>query len=206
MYSGNDIVLHYCGVEFEQYYGGLNRNPTRFTLEKRLEAPTEVFGDPGQYTEAIDHLVVNSMHAISGFYTEPEDVLRAWKPEKPGIIKFHAHETDERIYIDIEDNGEGIDPEKMIALGYEARAKIDPSLDPLDYINLAFTLTLSSKNTAGVGLAAARHILNELNGDVYFIGTSYRKDGKLHKVGHFEGDSTGTIIRMDFLKHDDIPF
>lgn len=127
------------------------------------------------------HIIRNSIdHAIE----MPEERLRLNKPEK-GVIRFIAFYSGANVFIQIQDDGKGIDPEKI------KEKAIDKGLikqgDPLsndEVYNLIFepgfstAESVSSISGRGVGLDSVRKQIAEMRGQIDVdsevgLGTSF---------------------------------
>ncbi len=119
--------------------------------------------------DPLTHLVRNSLdHGIE----TPEVRLRAGKPEK-GTIQLNAYHDSGRIVIQISDDGQGLDPEKIFAKAIaKGLVKPDQVLSTSEIYNLIFEPGLSTKEEAsnlsgrGVGMDVVRRNIEALRGSV----------------------------------------
>ena len=120
--------------------------------------------------DPLTHLVRNSLdHGIE----TPEVRLRAGKPEK-GTIQLNAYHDSGRIVIQISDDGQGLNPEKIFAKAVaKGLVKADQALSNSEIYNLIFEPGLSTKEEAsnlsgrGVGMDVVRRNIEALRGSVY---------------------------------------
>ncbi len=120
--------------------------------------------------DPLTHLVRNSLdHGIE----TPEVRLRAGKPEK-GTIQLNAYHDSGRIVIQISDDGQGLDPERIFAKAVaKGLVKPDQALSNNEIYNLIFEPGLSTKEEAnnlsgrGVGMDVVRRNIEALRGSVY---------------------------------------
>ena len=117
------------------------------------------------------HLIRNSLdHGIES----PEERIAKGKPEE-GTIKISAKNEGDKVYIVIEDDGRGIDEQKVIQKALEKRV-IDPDkIDKMsknEKLNLIFLPGLSTKEEItdlsgrGVGTDVVKSTIEELGGSI----------------------------------------
>ncbi|MFI3155686.1 MAG: chemotaxis protein CheA [Methylococcaceae bacterium] len=119
--------------------------------------------------DPLTHLVRNSLdHGIE----TPAVRLRSGKPEK-GTIQLNAYHDSGRIVIEISDDGQGLDPEKIVAKAIvKGLIKPDQVLSKHEIYNLIFEPGLSTKEEAsnlsgrGVGMDVVRRNIEALRGSV----------------------------------------
>ena len=119
--------------------------------------------------DPLTHLVRNSLdHGIE----TPAVRLRAGKPEK-GTIQLNAYHDSGRIVIQISDDGQGLDPDKIVAKAIaKGLVKPDQILSKHEIYNLIFEPGLSTKEEAsnlsgrGVGMDVVRRNIEALRGNV----------------------------------------
>jgi len=119
--------------------------------------------------DPLTHLVRNSLdHGIE----TPEVRMRTGKPEK-GTIQLNAYHDSGRIVIQISDDGQGLDPEKIVAKAIaKGLIKPDQVLSKNEIHNLIFEPGLSTKDEAsnlsgrGVGMDVVKRNIEALRGSV----------------------------------------
>jgi two-component system chemotaxis sensor kinase CheA len=119
--------------------------------------------------DPLTHLVRNSLdHGIE----TPDVRLQAGKPEK-GTIQLNAYHDSGRIVIQISDDGNGLDPEKIVAKAIaKGLIKPDQILSKHEIFNLIFEPGLSTKEEAsnlsgrGVGMDVVKRNIELLRGSV----------------------------------------
>ncbi|MGZ4976767.1 MAG: chemotaxis protein CheA [Methylobacter sp.] len=119
--------------------------------------------------DPLTHLVRNSLdHGIE----TPEVRARTGKPEK-GTIQLNAYHDSGRIVIQISDDGQGLDPEKIVAKAIaKGLIKPDQVLSKNEIHNLIFEPGLSTKDEAsnlsgrGVGMDVVKRNIEALRGSV----------------------------------------
>ncbi len=142
--SGKEINLEISGQETE--------------LDKTL---VEEIGDP------LVHLIRNSVdHGIE----PPEERVKVGKP-RVGTIKLSAHHEGNHIVISIEDDGRGIDPEKIRKKAIEkGLIKEDDILTKKEILNLIFEPGFSTAEKVtnisgrGVGMDVVKRNISKLKG------------------------------------------
>jgi two-component system chemotaxis sensor kinase CheA len=119
--------------------------------------------------DPLTHLVRNSLdHGIE----MPAVRVRAGKPEK-GTIQLNAYHDSGRIVIQISDDGQGLDAEKIVAKAVaKGLIKQDQILSKTEIYNLIFEPGLSTKEEAsnlsgrGVGMDVVKRNIEALRGSV----------------------------------------
>lgn len=124
-----------------------------------------------QISDPLVHLVRNSVaHGIE----KPEDRTANGKPEQ-GTVYLRAYHRGNHIYIEVEDNGRGIDYERVKASAIESGLVSHETADRLTERDLREMLFHPGFSTAsvktelagrGVGLDVVRSNLNALNGEI----------------------------------------
>lgn len=124
-----------------------------------------------EINDPLIHLIRNSVdHGIE----TSEDRVKAGKPER-ALIKLTARHEQGRIILTVEDDGKGIDPEKIraVAVGKGVISESDAgSLSDDEAINLIFSSGFSTAKVIndvsgrGVGLDIVRNNIQRLNGTV----------------------------------------
>lgn len=126
----------------------------------------EEIGDP------LIHLLRNAVgHGIES----PEERLRAGKPRQ-GMVKLKAYHQENSIVIEVEDDGRGIDPEKVKAKAVEKgiiSSDVAARLTEREAVNLIFAPGLSTAAAVdslagrGVGMDIVRTNIERLNGSIF---------------------------------------
>ncbi|HAN78586.1 MAG TPA: chemotaxis protein CheA [Bacteroidales bacterium] len=115
------------------------------------------------------HLIRNSIdHGIE----QPEERLAKGKPET-GTVRFLAFYSGSQVFIQIQDNGAGIHPDKIRLKAIEKKL-IQPTdkLSKTELLELIFTPGFSTATTVtevsgrGVGMDAVQRIISELRGEI----------------------------------------
>ena len=122
--------------------------------------------------EPLTHMVQNAIH----HGLESADHRRMSGKEPAGTLRFSAVGKGRRVRLQIEDDGAGIDVEKLkrraVELGLKTEAQV-ADLTPDETVSLIYLpgLTTTRKATAatgrGVGMDAVRHSVARLGGEVY---------------------------------------
>ena len=121
--------------------------------------------------EPMIHLIRNALdHGIE----TPEERKEIGKPEE-GMLKIKAYQSAGNVFIEIIDDGKGIDPEKVKKKALEKGLKTEEELEKMseeEIINLIFLPGFSTKDKAteisgrGVGTDAVLAAVNEFGGNV----------------------------------------
>lgn len=124
-----------------------------------------------EISDPLIHLLRNSVdHGIE----TPQERREAGKPER-GIILLTARHEQGRIIITVEDNGKGIDVERVKAKAIDrnimskAEADILPDNEVIDLIflsGLSTAKTISDVSGRGVGMDIVRNNIERLNGSI----------------------------------------
>lgn len=127
-------------------------------------------------SEPLVHLIRNSIdHGIE----EPEERLAVGKSEEGHVWLRGWHEGG-RLYIEVEDDGRGVDVEKVKLRAYERGIIKEEDLEKLkeqEILNLIFHPGLSTKDSAtefsgrGVGMDAVRATVEKWHGNVWISST-----------------------------------
>ena len=126
----------------------------------------EEIGDP------LIHLLRNAVgHGIE----PPDERLKAGKPRQ-GMVRLKAYHQENSIVIEVEDDGRGIDPDKVKAKAVEKgmiSSDVAARLTEREAINLIFASGLSTAATVdgisgrGVGMDIVRTNIERLNGSIF---------------------------------------
>jgi two-component system chemotaxis sensor kinase CheA len=124
-----------------------------------------------EISDPLIHLLRNAVdHGIE----TPQERRQAGKPER-GIILITARHEQGRIIITVEDNGKGIDVERVKAKAVErnimskAEADLLPDNEAIDLIflsGLSTAKTISDVSGRGVGMDIVRNNIERLNGSI----------------------------------------
>jgi len=156
-------------------------------LDKKIEFYTH--GDENEIDKSIiDKLSEPLMHIIRNCIDHgiesPENRIKRGKPEA-GLIKLSAYHSCGKIFIKIEDDGNGINLEKVklkaINSGFIKEGDQISKKELIDFIfmpGFSTAQNLSSVSGRGVGMDVVRKKIQELRGDVIVdsqegIGTSF---------------------------------
>ncbi len=136
-------------------------------------------------SDPLMHIIRNSIdHGLE----TPEERLRAGKPEK-GTIGLWASQKGNHVVIEVQDDGRGIDPEKVFRKGVKM-GLIAPDAEPSreDLLELIFTPGFSTRDEVsdlsgrGVGMDVVKNNISALSGMI-------EMDSRL-------GEGTRTIITL----------
>jgi two-component system chemotaxis sensor kinase CheA len=132
-------------------------------------------------SEPLMHIIRNCIdHGIEA----PENRKKKEKPEA-GLIVFSASQQGGKIVVKIEDDGNGIDFEKIrlkaISMGFQRNDEIKSQKELLDYIfmpGFSTAQSLTSVSGRGVGMDIVRKKIQDLRGEIFVesqvgIGTSF---------------------------------
>lgn len=122
-----------------------------------------------QVADPIMHIIRNCVdHGIE----IPTERIRAGKPEE-GLVKLSAVQRGDRVEIEVEDDGAGINPEKIKATAVrKGLISADEELSPEDAIELIFRPGFSTAESVtaisgrGVGLDVVKNNIEKLEGSV----------------------------------------
>lgn len=181
----NDLqksVIDVRMVPVGQVYSKLSRTARKVARELGKEIELSMRGEDTELdkmmieelTDPLMHIIRNAMdHGV-----EPaEERLAAGKPAA-GRITVDAYQKGNSVVIDVADDGQGIDPEKIRRVAV-SRGLMSPN-DPIDELRaheLMFTAGFSTASSVseisgrGVGLDVVRKNLQELKGTVELIST-----------------------------------
>ena len=145
-------------------------------LEKKIE-----FISQGEDIELdkniIDEITVPIMHIIRncidhGIDTPDQRILRGKK--EIGIIKLFAYKTGNFVFIQISDDGKGIDTQKVLSKAIEkGLISADSKLQEKEIFNLIFLPGLSTAETLseisgrGIGMDIVMRKIQDLRGEIY---------------------------------------
>jgi len=122
-------------------------------------------------SDPLIHLIRNSIdHGL-----EPADERRAAGKSEEGTITLRAYQDEDRVVIEVNDDGRGIDPEKLKAKAIEKgmfTAEAAAALSESDAVNLIFAPGFSTAETVsdlsgrGVGMDVVRVALERAGGTI----------------------------------------
>ncbi|PWC54204.1 hypothetical protein TSH7_31500 [Azospirillum sp. TSH7] len=151
-------------------------------LDKRIELVVtgeETEADKTVIESLVDPLVHMIRNAIDHGIEPPEDRLAAGKPET-GTIRLSACQENDRVVIEVSDDGAGIDPatirRKAVQRGLLA-AEAAEALSDADAVNLVFAPGFSTKEQVsdlsgrGVGMDVVRTAVEKAGGTVTLTST-----------------------------------
>ncbi len=115
------------------------------------------------------HLLRNAIdHGI-----ENEDVRRAKNKPVPAIVKVTATQDSGQVIIDIEDDGQGIDPERILAKAQEkGMIKEGQHISEIELVKMIFEPGFSTKESVteisgrGVGMDVVQQSIQEIGGTI----------------------------------------
>ena len=159
------------------------------------------------------HIIRNSLD--HGLESE-EERLEAGK-DATGILKISARSEGDKVFISIEDDGRGIDEQKIVMKALEMRL-VDPeqidSMSKEEKLKLLFAPGLSTKEEVtelsgrGVGTDAVKKIIEELGGNIY-IESELGKGTKttfelplsvaLTNIFHVKMNGVNYALSMDYV-------
>ncbi|CAO3356348.1 chemotaxis protein CheW [Azospirillum melinis] len=151
-------------------------------LDKRIELVVtgeDTEADKAVVESLVDPLVHMIRNAIDHGIEPPEDRLAAGKPET-GIIRLSACQENDRVVIEVSDDGAGIDPttirRKAVQRGLLS-AEAAEALSDVDAVNLVFAPGFSTKEQVsdlsgrGVGMDVVRTAVEKAGGTVTLTST-----------------------------------
>ncbi len=170
-----DQILEIRMVPIGQIFGRLAQVVRRYTRDVGKEIDLELFGEDTEIDkllaeEIIDplmHLIRNAIdHGI-----EPADVRKASGKKEKGTVTLRAFPKGNRVVIDVQDDGAGIDMEKLVQKAKE-KGLVSPgqSLERSEIIDLIFIPGFSTKDVVsevsgrGVGMDVVKEKLSSLGG------------------------------------------
>ena len=159
------------------------------------------------------HIIRNSLD--HGLETEEERIKKGKNPE--GVLKISAKSEGDKVIISIEDDGRGIDVDKVVNKALEMRLvdadKID-SMTKEEKLKLLFEPGLSTKEEVtelsgrGVGTDAVKKVIEELGGEIH-IESEKDKGTKttfilplsvaLTNIFHVKMNNVNYAIAMDYV-------
>lgn len=129
--------------------------------------------DKGVLEKITDPLVHLIRNAIDHGIETPEERLSKGKPEK-GVINLSAYQVGDSIYIEVEDDGRGIDKEKILKKALTSGLiKNSDDLTEEQIYNLIFLPGFSTAEKVtdlsgrGVGMDVVKRSVESLNGRIY---------------------------------------
>jgi len=131
--------------------------------------------DKGVLEKIVDPLVHLIRNSIDHGIETPEERLSKGKPQK-GTIHLSAYQMGDSVYIDVEDDGRGLNKEKIlqkaISMGIISHSRTEDMTDDQIY-SLIFQPGLSTADAVtdisgrGVGMDVVKNNIESLNGRIY---------------------------------------
>jgi len=163
-----------------------------------------------------DPLVHVIRNAIDHGIESPEERIEKGKPEE-GLLKVSAYSIGDKVYLTIEDDGKGIDVEKVVKKAIDKGIITPEQAEKLSYeekLNLIFVPGLSTKDKVtelsgrGVGMDAVKTAVEELGGVVSIESQKDRGTTitleipisvALTEVFHVKMNEVNYAIQMDYI-------
>lgn len=174
-----NLVMKVRMVPIEQVFNRFPRMVRDLSLELNKKVRLEIYGAETE----LDKTVVDAMgdplmhllrNAIDHGIEPPEERIKLGKPEE-GLVKLSAYHEGNNIYIEVEDDGSGINIEKVRKRAIERGIITEDSANRMteeDLYNLLFLPGFSTSEKAtdvsgrGVGMDVVKKRVEELNGSV----------------------------------------
>lgn len=174
-----NLVMKVRMVPIEQVFNRFPRMVRDLSLELNKKVRLEIYGAETE----LDKTVVDAMgdplmhllrNAIDHGIEPPEERIKLGKPEE-GLVKLSAYHEGNNIYIEVEDDGSGINIEKVRKRAIERGIVTEDSANRMteeDLYNLLFLPGFSTSEKAtdvsgrGVGMDVVKKRVEELNGSV----------------------------------------
>ncbi|MGC8971016.1 MAG: chemotaxis protein CheW [bacterium] len=190
-----NLVMKVRMVPIEQVFNRFPRMVRDLSQESNKKVRLEIYGAETE----LDKTVVDAMgdplmhlirNAIDHGIEPPEERLKLGKPEE-GLVKLSAYHEGNNIYIEVEDDGAGIDVEKVKKKAIEKGLISEESISRMsveDVYNLLFIPGFSTSDKVtdisgrGVGMDVVKRRVEELNGTI--------------KMESNPGKGTKVIIRL----------
>lgn len=190
-----NLVMKVRMVPIEQVFNRFPRMVRDLSQESNKKVRLEIYGADTE----LDKTVVDAMgdplmhlirNAIDHGIETPEERIKLGKPEE-GLIKLLAYHEGNNIYIEVEDDGSGINIEKVKKKAVEKGILSEEALNRMseeDIYNLLFIPGFSTSDKVtdisgrGVGMDVVKRRVEELNGTI--------------KIESKPGKGTRVIIRL----------
>jgi two-component system chemotaxis sensor kinase CheA len=190
-----NLVMKVRMVPIEQVFNRFPRMVRDLSQESNKKVRLEIYGADTE----LDKTVVDAMgdplmhlirNAIDHGIETPEERIKLGKPEE-GVIKLLAYHEGNNIYIEVEDDGSGINIEKVKKKAVEKGILSEEALNRMseeDIYNLLFIPGFSTSDKVtdisgrGVGMDVVKRRVEELNGTI--------------KIESKPGKGTRVIIRL----------
>lgn len=174
-----NLVMKVRMVPIEQVFNRFPRMVRDLSQELNKKVRLEIYGAETE----LDKTVVDAMgdplmhllrNAIDHGIEPPAERIKLGKPEE-GLVKLSAYHEGNNIYIEVEDDGAGIDVEKVRRKAIEKGIITEDSANRMteeDLYNLLFLPGFSTSERAtdvsgrGVGMDVVKKRVEELNGSV----------------------------------------
>ncbi len=200
-YTIDQIVewhLEFCQSRFDH----LAPLGISFPARRDLQSHRRLFDQydfSAHLSNALEHITINALQAMSGMNTSPREIAATWKPQY-GAITYRTRDLPDSTIFEVEDEGSGINPQEIRRAAQE-RGIIPPASEE-EVLDLIFQSRVTTKVTRsdsgrGQGLHLSRQDLRE--GWLIMVrGTAYNSGEQLIKLGEYDKNRTGTIIRINF--------
>lgn len=174
-----NLVMKVRMIPIEQVFNRFPRMVRDLSQESNKKVRLEIYGAETE----LDKTVVDAMgdplmhlirNAIDHGIEPPEERVRLGKPEE-GLVKLSAYHEGNNIYIEVEDDGAGIDVEKVKRKAIEKGLISEESISRIneeDIYNLLFIPGFSTSDKVtdisgrGVGMDVVKRRVEELNGTI----------------------------------------
>lgn len=174
-----NLVMKVRMVPIEQVFNRFPRMVRDLSQESNKKVRLEIYGAETE----LDKTVVDAMgdplmhlirNAIDHGIEPPEERIKLGKPEE-GLVKLSAYHEGNNIYIEVEDDGAGIDVEKVKKKAIEKGIISEESVSRMseeDIYNLLFIPGFSTSDKVtdisgrGVGMDVVKRRVEELNGTI----------------------------------------
>lgn len=174
-----NLVMKVRMIPIEQVFNRFPRMVRDLSQESGKKVRLEIYGADTE----LDKTVVDAMgdplmhlirNAIDHGIESPEERVRLGKPEE-GLVKLSAYHEGNNIYIEVEDDGAGIDIDKVKRRALErglVTEEIANRMSEEDIYNLLFIPGFSTSDKItdisgrGVGMDVVKRRVEELNGTI----------------------------------------
>ena len=191
----NKIAMKHYVKSFEQLAQRVAKN-----YDKKIESLdfySSIYYIDKELATKISELITHCLtNAVSHGIEAPSERLERGKPEKGGLA-IRLHEGEKRLKVIVEDDGKGIDPDRIAETALQKGILSEDEIEQMDdkaKIQLIFAAGFSGEKDAdlhrgrGVGMGAVREMTQSLNGQLSI-------ESKVHK-------GTRVVIDLPFLEED----